>query len=344
MKKEYQSIPFIILCLLLNIQRSAAQDKWEMIVNLKGNWKFAIGDNKRWTEPDFSDREWENILVPSNWEDEGFNGYNGHAWYRKTFEGSALNNSKWTFDLFLGYIDDVDEVYLNGHKIGGSGSFPPKYHTAYNASRKYHMPGEYINFNGKNVIAVRVYDAEHYGGIVSGQVGIFTNKDDEDLAINLRGIWDFKITGRNEGYQEFDKSYLLNLSQSANEEKDNNGKRWVNITVPGVWEHQGFNDYNGSAWYRKTFTIPASLKGEDLILMLGKIDDYDKTYLNGKLVGTTNHYNKLRIYNITSDMFNSGTNTLLIYVNDPQGYGGIYDSPIGLMKQSDFTRYFRWRK
>jgi beta-galactosidase/beta-glucuronidase len=117
-----------------------AQDKWERLVNLQGKWKFAIGDKALWSEKYFNDNKWEEIFVPSKWEDEGFNGYNGYAWYRKSFDGKEITNKELGLNLFLGYVDDVDEVYLNGHKIGGSGGFPPKFHTAYNALRNYFIP------------------------------------------------------------------------------------------------------------------------------------------------------------------------------------------------------------
>lgn len=339
MKGSMHRLCVAAVFLLLALGRSEGQDVREMILNLKGGWKFAIGDNARWKEPSFSDSDWEVISVPAKWEDQGFYGYNGHAWYRKTFDGTALKNPNWSFELFLGYIDDVDEVYLNGHRVGGSGTFPPRYQTAYNASRKYHLPGEYVNFQGKNVLAIRVYDAEQQGGIVSGQVGIFANRDDENLAINLRGIWEIKLNGREGNFhKEFDKAYLTGLRQ-----EDEGKNAWKTITVPDVWEHQGFN-YDGTAWYRKTFVVPGDLTGEDMVLMLGKIDDNDQTYLNEKLIGASNGHDKLRIYHVTADMLKPGTNTLLVYVTDSQGYGGIYDSPVGFIKQSAFTRYFRWRK
>ena len=87
------------------------------------------------------------------------------------------------------------------------------------------------------------------------------------------------------------------------------------------------------------------MQGEDLVLLLGKIDDSDKTYFNGKLIGSSfEQFDKQRIYFISNDRFKVGvTNTLIIYVDDPQGAGGIYEGPIGIMKQADFTRYIRWK-
>lgn len=305
------------------------------MIDFERHWKFSIGDNKKWADPAYNDQGWESIEVPSKWEDEGFNGYNGYAWYRITFDGASLKDGNAIYNLFLGYIDDVDEVYLNGVKIGSSGSFPPRFHTAYNALRNYYLPNENIRWQGKNVIAVRVYDSEIEGGIVSGDVGIFMNKTDQSLAINLRGLWDFTLLDRKFGNRNYSTNELRTPPLNA---------KWNKVTVPGPWEHQGYHDYDGSAWYRKQFMVPKQLEGEDLVLLLGKIDDFDQTYLNGKLIGSTNQYDKERIYHITSDMINAGAmNLLLIYVDDPQGAGGMYSGPVGVIKQSDFTRYIRYR-
>ena len=40
-------------------------------------WKFRIGDRLEWAGKDFDDSRWESIRVPNQWEDEGFNGYDG---------------------------------------------------------------------------------------------------------------------------------------------------------------------------------------------------------------------------------------------------------------------------
>ncbi|MEJ0034002.1 MAG: hypothetical protein WDO15_28380 [Bacteroidota bacterium] len=46
--------------------------------------------------------------------------------------------------------------------------------------------------------------------------------------------------------------------------------------------------------------IPKTLAGEDVVLILGKIDDTDKTFLNGKLVGSmTDAWQTVRYYHLT---------------------------------------------
>ena len=336
--RNYCVMTFMTLAGMLWLNCAHAQDKWERLIKLEGKWKFSIGDKAAWSSPSANDTGWEEIYVPSKWEDEGFNGYNGFAWYRTTFNGVDLGVKGQGVNLFLGYIDDVDEVYVNGHKIGGSGSFPPKYHTSYDAFRNYYIQPSVINFTGKNVIAVRVYDSGIEGGIVSGEVGIYVNRSEAGLSVNLRGMWDFKLTPGK--YVKAGDQDLKVLGQAAT-----SSDGWIELPVPSYWEKQGFPDYDGCAWYRKTFIFPKQFAGEDMVLLLGKVDDSDKTYLNGKLVGSMiNKHDQLRIYFIKPGDFKVGaTNTLLIYVDDPQGVGGIYEGPVGLMRQAEFTRFMRWR-
>ncbi len=335
MKKSW--VIWMVICLIFIAVKSEAGENWDEVLNLKGTWKFSIGDQRRWAEPGYDDRSWESIAVPSKWEDEGFHGYDGYAWYRKSFDGRGLNDPNWSYSLFLGYIDDVDEVYLNGHLIGYSGAFPPDFNTAYNAYRKYYIPNEFINFNGKNVIAVRVYDAQIEGGIVKGDVGIFVNKRDKDLTVNLRGLWNFALAPRN-----------ANISDLSSDKIE-----WTKIMAPGNWESQGFKNYDGNAWYMKQVYIPKELEGEDIVLILGKIDDFDDVYINGEFVGSSkvgpnyrDHtaYEKLRTYFIPANKFKPGEmNTIVVFVEDIRQEGGIYEGPLGIIKQSQFTRFLRWR-
>ena len=76
---------------------------------------------------------------PIIWENQGFPGYDGYAWYRKTFPTPRRYRDHQLY-LHLGYIDDVDEVYLNGNLVGYKGDFPPWYDSAFNIFRQYIIP------------------------------------------------------------------------------------------------------------------------------------------------------------------------------------------------------------
>jgi hypothetical protein len=311
--------------------------KWERVVNLKGLWKFAIGDDKDRASVKYDDTDWEVISVPSSWEDEGFHGYDGYAWYRKRFN-FPTDIKDQSVVLRLGRIDDVDEVFLNGYLIGKTGTFPPEYQTAYNSWREYYVPQKFLNAGSENVIAVRVYDSQMEGGMIEGDFGFYVDEKAIKLDYDLAGQWKF-ATGDDEKWKdpEFDDA------------------SWKEIFVPGFWESQGYFNYDGFAWYRLKFTHPANLAKKKLVLVLGKIDDIDEVYLNGQLIGSTgdmneepieykkhNEYQKTRGYFIPQSLLQAGKeNVIAVRVYDGWRDGGIYLGPIGFVDQSKYTKYWR---
>ncbi len=316
-----------------NTTETSGDSEWKQLVNLAGEWKFSVGDNQEWASPDLRDDNWEKIEVPSSWENQGFHGYDGYAWYRNTFELPDKFKGNIIY-VFLGYVDDVDQVFINGKRIGFSGSFPPEYRTAYNVFRRYPVPSEVLNFNKKNTIAVRIYDDELEGGILRGDIGIYTPDYYLRNSISLIGTWKFK-TGDSLDWK--DNNY--------------NDSRWANLIVPGYWESQGYPDYDGFAWYRRTVMVPEKFKDENLILMAGKIDDLDEVYINGKRVGSTGKFNnlndlgdnylKLRTYYLSKDdLIYGGNNLIAVRVYDGFRDGGIYEGPVAIVPQKEFTTYW----
>lgn len=324
-----------IILMLSSCYSTVSTEDMRKLVQLSGDWKFSIGDDPEWAEPAYDDSGWDEIRVPGRWEESGYNEYNGFAWYRKEFKIYDVSEDN-TIYLIFGRIDDADEVFLNGKLLAKSGKLPPAYESAYNIRRQYIIPLEYLNINQVNTIAVRVYDSYMEGGIVDGPVAIFTDESKEFLDKDLSGQWKFHL-GDNKQWKSdgFDDTM------------------WETIAVPADWEAKGYTDYDGYAWYRKEFAIPASLADEKLYLSLGKIDDYDYVYLNGELIGSVfdlkkdgeynrrgQEYNARRIYALPSKLLNqSGSNVLAVRVYDGQQRGGIYKGPVGLMTQKNMKAY-----
>jgi hypothetical protein len=301
------------------------------IADFRGDWKFSIGDRKEWSQPGFDDSKWEIIKVPSSWENQGFHGYDGYAWYRRTFHISREHSGK-SFILKLGYIDDADEVYINGNFIGGSGSFPPDYETAYNEERRYPVPQRFLKLGGENLIAVRIYDARLEGGILRGEQGLFYLRT-IIADYNLEGIWKFS-TGDNPEW----KNPRYNDAQ------------WDEVVVPSFWENQGFRNYDGIAWYRFSFPLPEILKGEELVLLMGKIDDIDEVFLNGVMIGSTGSFSEghtgqewqqFRGYFIPAGLLKDKDNVIAVRVYDGFMGGGIYQGPVGLVRQDKYTSFWK---
>jgi beta-galactosidase len=132
---------------------------------VKGEWKFSKGDDILWKEPGFNDSSWETVMLPSTWDKHSnYTPDNVFGWYRREIIISADLKGEDIF-INLGKIDDADETYFNGVKIGGLGQFPPNYISAWDVSRHYKVPKELIHFGSKNILAVRVFDGIMGGGI-----------------------------------------------------------------------------------------------------------------------------------------------------------------------------------
>ena len=203
------------------------------------------------------------------------------------------------------------------------------------------LPKHLLNHKSENLISVRVYDGRGPGGIAKGDVGIYMSEAPLDLIVNLEGSWKFK-TGDNSTWSK------INFDDSG----------WDRIPVPSLWDLHGYDKYDGFAWYRITFNLnPDDTNIEDnLILLLGKIDDLDETFLNGKFVGSTGDliispidgsingkdnkdYNKFRGYRIKRDDLRNGKNVIAVRVYDGILNGGIYEGPVGIASLKEYLRY-----
>lgn len=326
------------LIVLLCLGGSLKASQWNKEVDLRGEWYFEIGDDMQYSETDFNDSGWEQIKAPGPWEDQGFPGYDGYAWYRKRFVLPERSQKKLLY-LQLGQIDDVDFVYINGTFVNSSGTVQPDYRTAYGQQRIYLLAPSCLRFGAENVIAVRVYDHELAGGIIHGPLGIYSRSDQIALAQDLSGMWKFSIgDDPNWARADFDDSY------------------WGSIMVPAKWEPQGYEGYDGNAWYRRELVLNNNIKADErLILILGKIDDMDEVYLNGHRIGRTGRFpgdrygqennpfwNQERVYTIPSNILRrEGKNVIAVRVYDVWLDGGIYDGPIGIMAREQWNRYRR---
>ncbi len=305
----------------------------ERKVNLRGNWKFSLGDNMNFAKASYDDSKWEEMYVPADWHDEGFREYRGYAWYRYSFTIDFKANEPLFIEL--GKIDDVDEVYINGRLVGSSGGFPPGYYTAVNVLRSYLIPTEYLLQGKTNVVAVRVFDEGGEGGILGRNPGIYSYADVYANGITLMGTWKFSLG-----------------DDLVRAKEDYDDSKWETIGVPADWESQGFREYDGFAWYRRKFSLPKDFQTNDLVILVGRIDDMDQVYINGTLVGSTGNierrwayddeYRATRTYFIPDGLLKPGAaNTIAVRVYDQEGRGGIYEGPVTIIRRSEYRAFWK---
>ncbi len=139
-------------------------------------------------------------------------------------------------------------------------------------------------------------------------------------------------------FETYKKSVLDNLKKvqgfdvsMENEEQFENAnfqdKNWPEIKVPSLWENQQIGNIDGIVWMRKTIVLTAEQAKKQAVLHLAKVDDEDKTYVNGVEVGTNNLWDAKRIYQIPANVLKEGTNVIAVRITDYSGGGGIYGDP-----------------
>ena len=102
---------------------------------------------------------------------------------------------------------------------------------------------------------------------------------------------------------------------------------WEQMELPTLWEQTRLGQFDGTVWFRKQITIPATWSHHDLVLNLGPIDDMDATFVNGVKVGGDEEegmWNVKRTYTVPATIVDSTLVQIAIRVIDLQGGGGIY--------------------
>lgn len=106
---------------------------------------------------------------------------------------------------------------------------------------------------------------------------------------------------------------------------DFDDRDWDSIAVPGLWEGGGYNGMDGEAWYRASFTLSEAEAKAGIVLGVGRIDDSDITWVNGRQVGETRmQYNLPRQYPVPAQALHAGVNRVAVRVQDFGGGGGIH--------------------
>jgi hypothetical protein len=143
MKKNKLLLLMLIVsaCGLLRAQNAPAKAEpivfGHSVVALNGPWKFHIGDNPQWADPNYDDSQWETVdLTPQpgvedpftrnpkfvpGWTTQGHPGYWGYAWYRIRIAAAAGPGEKLA--VMADGVDDGYQVFAQGQLLGSNGQF-----------------------------------------------------------------------------------------------------------------------------------------------------------------------------------------------------------------------------
>lgn len=125
----------------------ARHDAWQKSIDPVGEAAAA---------PDFAEGDgWADAPMPFSFEQAVAGDYDGIVWLRAAFEATAEQAAAADAVLALGKIDDQDDVWLNGTKVG---------HTEkWTDVRRYKIPAGLLR-EGTNTLAIRVLDTGGGGG------------------------------------------------------------------------------------------------------------------------------------------------------------------------------------
>jgi hypothetical protein len=122
--------------------------------------------------------------------------------------------------------------------------------------------------------------------------------------LNLNGLWQFQPGAQGDALPvgKLDKTILVPFP--------------VESALSGVMEH------HDRLWYRRSFTVPSSWKGKQIVLHFGAIDYESEIFINGKRVGRHKGGYDPFALNITSALKGPGRQELTVRVYDPTDNGG----------------------
>lgn len=166
------------ICLMIglvfcNKMKAGARER----LSFNEDWTFHLGEVPNASSLDFDDSQWRRLHLPHDWAIEGdFSKHNpsgtgggalpgGIGWYRKSFVADAKEKGKHFYIDFDGVYMNA-EVFVNGVSLGKR---PYGY-----ISFRYELT-PYIIWNRKNVIAVRVDNAEQPNSRWYSGCGIYRN-------------------------------------------------------------------------------------------------------------------------------------------------------------------------
>lgn len=181
---------FISLFIICCYQRVASQSRLQQSIN--SNWEFHHGDITGFPDKRPSGTSWQSISLPHTWNSQDVNDdipgyYRGICWYKRRLF-LPKNSSEQINYLFFEGVNQIAEVYINGHfvgkHIGGYTAFRMLIQPFLNSSADSLTQNELLvkvdNSNNEDIPPLTA-DFTFYGGIYRDVYLVSANKIHFDL-------------------------------------------------------------------------------------------------------------------------------------------------------------------
>jgi sialate O-acetylesterase len=224
----------------IDLEALAKQKRDDQMKKLKDmNINLSSVDATSWKTTSYDDTQWHSLNAPGLWEEQGFDEVDGVIWYRKTISISGSDAGKEAV-LELAMIDDSDETFINGIKVGQTIN-------RYNEKRKYNVPAGVL-LEGRNLIAVKVEDTGGGGGIYGEKSDLKLTTNSHDI-IPLDGKWQFNIETLSSGTTSIGPNAYPTLLFNAMVNPI------LNFAIEGAIWYQGESNAGRAYQYRKAFPL-----------------------------------------------------------------------------------------
>lgn len=160
------------------------------------------------------------------------------------------------------------------------------------------------------------------------------NRKDSSDTIDLSAGWKFSPDEQDKGLSV--KWYAIRFDDSG----------WKTLDAGKRWEDQGYQDLDGSGWYRKTVEVPASWKGKDVWLKFGGVNDSYDLFVNGVQVSSFGQAHisfagKPSFTKVTNNVLYGAPNLIAVRVNDWGNSGGLWRLPVIITIDQRETELFK---
>jgi sialate O-acetylesterase len=168
---------------LAEVQRLGASDA-PQYGNFVMHWydEYDIGIKGKWGSPELDDSDWKTVTIPGGFAELGVPAEPALVWFRKELVLPDPLPAGRTM-LFLGSIERMDTVYVNGKEVGGSSWVEnPRVYFLNSALKP-----------GRNTIAIRVLKTKPDGGFLGKPEELHMTLGDKST-IPIAGAWKAKVS------------------------------------------------------------------------------------------------------------------------------------------------------
>ena len=197
-------------------------------------------DQLDFSDNDFNDFElndlnWGTVKLPGRFDNLISTQFDGAVWFRKEVEIDDITSD---YTLNIGYIDDMDKTYINGHYVGGLSGYG-----VWNQKREFLIQKSLLK-KGKNIIAIRAIDTGG-PGFFQGPMNLSNNQDE---VISIEGNWKYKPIA-----EIYEKKFYIYNKETSISKRPNYIK--LNPFLPKVLFNSMINplipfSIKGALWYQ----------------------------------------------------------------------------------------------